>query len=208
MKALLLIDIQNDFLSGGALAVPKGNEIIPTANRLLGLKGSFFDRVVASRDWHPADHQSFASQHPGRKAGELIDWHGLSQVLWPDHCVQHSRGSEFHKELNTSALDHIVLKGLDREIDSYSAFFDNGYRKATDLGPFLVDQRISEIYLAGLATDYCVKFTALDAVSAKFKTYLIEDGCRGVNLKPDDSERARSELRNAGVEMIHSRELF
>jgi len=201
MKALLLVDIQNDFLPGGSVAVPQGNEVVPIANRLL----SQFELVVASQDWHPVHHGSFAANHPGKKLGERITLNGLTQILWPNHCVQGSRGAQLVSDLQTEKIQKVFQKGTDSEVDSYSTFFDNARRKNTGLAAYLKDRGVTEIYLMGLATDYCVKFSALDAVSLGFKTFLIEDGCRGVNLQPDDSQKAIQEMRNAGVQIISSR---
>lgn len=195
MKALILVDIQNDFIPGGALAVPDGDKVIPVANRVM----EKFDLVVATQDWHPANHGSFAANHAGKKLFELIDLNGLPQVLWPNHCVQNQRGAAFVKELNTAKIKKVFQKGTDAGIDSYSGFFDNGHRKATGLGDFLKAQGVDEVYVLGLATDYCVKFTALDARQLGFKTYLVEDASRGVNLKPDDVKNAIEEMKKAGV---------
>lgn len=198
MKALLLIDIQNDFLPGGALAVSDGDQVIPVANRLM----SQFPLLVATQDWHPRNHRSFASQHPGRNVGELINVNGVKQVLWPDHCVQGSIGAQLAPELNLEVIDHVVQKGTDVLIDSYSGFFDNDHRKSTGLDQLLRDQSVTEVQLVGLATDYCVKFTALDAVSLGFKTSVVIEGIRGVELSPGDCARAIDEMLSAGIEII------
>ncbi len=195
MKALILVDLQYDFVPGGALAVPQGDEVIAVANAIQ----SKFDLVVATQDWHPANHGSFAANHPGKKVGDVIDLNGLPQILWPVHCVQNSPGAALLSSLNTSRVARIFLKGTDPQIDSYSGFFDNGHRKATGLGDYLSKQRVSAVYVMGLATDYCVKFTALDSLGLGFETYLIEDGCRGVNLKPTDSADAIEAMKKAGV---------
>ena len=195
MNALILVDLQNDFMPGGALAVTDGDRVVPVANRIMPR----FDLVVATQDWHPSDHQSFASQHTGKKIGEVIDLHGLNQVLWPDHCVQDSSGAKFHADLAIERIAKIFQKGTDPTIDSYSGFFDNGHRQATGLAQFLENSRVNEVAIMGLATDYCVKFTALDAVKLNFDTYLIEDGCRGVELNPGDIGRAIEEMQAAGV---------
>lgn len=200
MTALILVDVQNDFLPGGALAVPEGDQIIPVVNRLQ----PHFDRVAATQDWHPPTHGSFAANHAERQPGEHIELAGLQQILWPVHCVQGTAGADFAPGLQREAWDRIFKKGTDAEIDSYSGFFDNGHRKATGLGEYLRERGVTEVSLAGLATDYCVKFTALDAVQLGFRTHLIEDACRGVNLQPGDVERAISEMRAAGVEIIQS----
>lgn len=203
MKSLILVDIQNDFIPGGALAVPFGDEVVPVANRLQKL----FDLVVATQDWHPENHGSFAANHPGKNPGEVIDLNGLDQVLWPVHCVQNTTGAEFVSDLDTSSVLKVFQKGTVPELDSYSGFFDNGLRNATGLGDYLTGQGIHDVYLMGLATDYCVKFSALDAVRLGYKTYLIRDGCRGVDLVSGDVERSLSEMREAGVEVIDSMDI-
>src|SRR5580698_6717336 len=170
MKALILVDIQNDFLPGGTLAVPDGDVIVPIANRLQAV----FPLVVTTQDWHPANHGSFAANHPSRKAFEQIDLFGLPQTLWPVHCVQETTGAQLASDLQQTRLAKIFRKGTDAAIDSYSGFFDNGHRKSTGLGEWLKAKGVTEVFVCGLATDYCVKFTALDAAQAGFKTHLIE----------------------------------
>jgi nicotinamidase/pyrazinamidase len=197
MKALLIVDIQNDFLPGGALAVPGGNEVIPVANRLQAQ----FELVVATQDWHPSNHGSFAAIHPGRRAGEIIELNGLSQVLWPVHCVQNTSGAAFAPGLDTSRFAAVFQKGTDPGIDSYSAFFDNGHRKATGLGDFLKARQVTDVFIAGLTTDYCVRFSALDAVTLGFRTHVFQSGCRGVNLNPGDVARAIEEMQTVGVQV-------
>ncbi len=203
MNALILVDIQNDFVPGGALAVPEGDQVAGVANRLI----PHFDLVVATQDWHPADHMSFASQHPGREIGEQVDLDGLTQILWPDHCVEETSGAEFVADLDADAIDQIIRKGTDRTIDSYSGFFDNGHRKSTGLGDYLNSRGVDRVYIMGLATDYCVKFTALDAVELGFETNLIQDGSRGVNLNPGDVEQAIKEMQTAGVRVVDSKKI-
>lgn len=200
MRALLLVDLQYDFCPGGALAVAQGDATIRVANRVM----PYFSTVVATRDYHPADHQSFAAQHPGRKPGDLIDLAGLPQVLWPAHCVQGTRGSELHADLVRMRINEVFPKGTDRTIDSYSGFFDNGHRKATGLNDWLRARDITQLYLMGLATDYCVKATALDARELGYDTWLIEDGCRPVELTDGDGERALAAMRAAGVTVVES----
>ena len=204
MKALILVDIQNDFLPGGALAVPRGDEIISIANQLQFI----FDIVVATQDWHPADHGSFAANHPGRKLYEQIDLDGLPQTLWPIHCVQNTRGAELAPTILRERIEKVFQKGTDPGIDSYSGFFDNGHRKSTGLGEWLKERGVAEVFGCGLATDYCVKFTALDAVQFGFKTALIEDASRGVNLRPTDVTEAIAEMKRAGVQVVNSTELL
>lgn len=203
MRALILVDIQNDFLPGGALAVPDGDAVVPVANALM----PGFSLVVATQDWHPADHGSFAANHPGRRPGEVIALGGLSQVLWPVHCVQGTRGAEFADGLDRARIGRVFVKGTDPEIDSYSGFFDNERRKSTGLGEFLRAAGVDEVVVLGLATDYCVKFTALDALSLGLRTVLVVDGCRGVELQAGDSARAIEAVRAAGGVVVTSAEL-
>jgi nicotinamidase/pyrazinamidase len=206
MNTLILVDIQNDFLPGGPLPVPEGDAVIPIANRLQ--EGGRFDLIVATQDWHPAGHGSFAANHPGRTVGEVIELNGLPQILWPVHCVQETRGASFTDGLATTKIEKVFTKGTDPAIDSYSGFFDNGHRKSTGLGEYLRARGVTDVYVCGLATDYCVKFTALDARQLGFNTFLIEDASRGVNLKPGDVERAVEEMRAAGVKVVRSEELL
>jgi nicotinamidase/pyrazinamidase len=203
MKALILEDIQNDFLPGGALAVPNGDQVIPLANHLQ----QRFPLVIATQDWHPANHCSFAASHPGKKMFDEIELNGLPQTLWPVHCVQNTLGAELAAALRRDLITRVFQKGTDPRIDSYSSFFDNGHVRATGLGEWLRSKGIAEVYVCGLATDYCVKFTALDAVKLGFKTNLIEDACRGVNLCPSDMADAIAEMRQAGVRVLQSVEL-
>ena len=204
MNALILVDLQNDFVPGGALPVAKGDAVVPVANRLAREGG--FDLDVATQDWHPPDHGSFAANHPGKKPGEVIDLYGLPQILWPVHCVQNTPGAAFLPGLDVTAVEKVFRKGTDPKIDSYSGFFDNGHRKATGLGDYLKSRGVTDVYVLGLATDYCVKFTALDARQLGFRTHLVEDASRGVNLKPGDVQRALEGMRAAGVEVMRSDE--
>ena len=200
MKALILVDIQNDFCPGGALAVAAGDAIVPLANRLM----STVDVVVATQDWHPADHGSFAGNHPGRKPFEHGELGGLPQVLWPAHCVQWTGGAQFHPGLDTRRIARVFPKGTDPDIDSYSGFFDNGRRKATGLGDWLKTQGVDEVLICGLATDYCVKATAIDAAQLGFRTVLAEDVCRGVAMRPNDIPDALAAMRQAGVHITRT----
>jgi nicotinamidase/pyrazinamidase len=200
MRALIFVDIQNDFVPGGALAVREGDRVVPVANAV----SPRFDLVVATQDWHPADHGSFAVNHAGKRVGEVIDLHGLPQVLWPVHCVQGTRGAEFVAGLDVSRVARVFRKGTDAEIDSYSGFYDNGHRRSTGMGEWLSERGVRDVYVMGLATDYCVKFTALDARRLGFEVTLIEDGCRGVELNAGDIDRAVEEMRGAGVRVITS----
>lgn len=197
-RALLLVDLQNDFCAGGALAVPQGDSTIDIANRLIDWCTLRGDAVVASLDWHPANHGSFASQHQvvPYSQGHLD---GLAQTFWPDHCVQNSEGAALHPLLNHRAIAKTVTKGENPLVDSYSAFFDNGRRQATALNAWLLEHRIAELIIMGLASDYCVKFTVLDALDLGYTVSVITDGCRGVNIQPQDSAEAFMEMAAAGA---------
>ncbi len=195
MKALILVDLQNDFVAPGALPVPDGEAVVAVANRLMPA----YELVVATQDWHPPDHLSFASQHQGLQVGQLFDLDGLPQVAWPDHCIQGTRGADFINQLNLQGIHHVVRKGMDRRIDSYSGFFDNGHRQATGLDTFLKQLHVDAVDVMGLATDYCVRFTALDALACGYETTLILDGCRGVELHAGDIANAIDQMRQAGV---------
>lgn len=195
MHALLLVDLQNDFLPGGALPVPQSAEILAPIHALQPR----FELIVATQDWHPSDHGSFAANHPGRQPGDVANLDGLPQILWPVHCVQGSPGADFAPGLDRTRWSAVFPKGTDPRLDSYSGFFDNGHRKATGLGDFLRDRGVSDVFLAGLATDYCVKWTALDARQLGFRAHLIADACRGVDLQPGDTTRAVEEMRAVGV---------
>jgi nicotinamidase/pyrazinamidase len=204
MRALILVDLQNDFMPGGALAVASGDETVPIANALMPA----FDLVVATQDWHPAGHGSFVTQHPGRNAGEVVDLAGVEQIVWPVHCVQGSDGAAFHRDLATDPINDVFQKGTDPSIDSYSGFFDNDHRSATGLGEYLQSRGAEELYVMGLATDYCVKFTVLDALELGFATHVIEDGCRAVELQVGDGEAALAEMENAGARRVRSASLL
>lgn len=197
-RALLLVDIQNDFCAGGALAVAEGDSTVDIANALIEWCKSRGDAVLASQDWHPANHGSFASQHGVApfSTGELD---GLAQTFWPDHCVQNSDGAALHPLLNQQAIDEVFRKGEDPNIDSYSAFFDNDHRKATVLHGWLQQHGIRELIVLGLATDYCVKFSVLDALKLGYEVSVITDGCRGVNIQPQDSTQAFMEMAVEGA---------
>ena len=200
MRALVLVDLQYDFCSGGALAVPRGEETIAVAQRLMPR----FETVVATQDWHPRDHGSFAANHPGTSPGQLIELAGRPQVLWPVHCVQETRGAELHAGLDRRRISAVIRKGTDPQIDSYSGFFDNGHQKETGLAVWLREHSVRQLYVLGLATDYCVKLTVLDACKLGFDVWVVEDGCRAVDLAPGDGERAFAEMRAAGATVIPS----
>ena len=199
-NALLIIDIQNDFLPGGSLAVPKGDEIIPVVNKLQ----KKFELIVATKDWHPKNHKSFASQHRNKQYGDVIILNEQKQILWPDHCVQNSLGSEFPATLNTGKIERIFYKGTDKNIDSYSSFLDNDRKKKTGLEEYLKQKQVKDIYIAGLATDYCVKCTAFDGKTAGFNVFVIEDACRGVDLNKGDAKKALKEMEDRGIKMLKS----
>jgi nicotinamidase/pyrazinamidase len=203
MKALILVDIQNDFCPGGALAVPKGDEVVLIANSLTAQ----FPLVVATQDWHPVNHGSFAANHPGASPYQMSDLAGLPQVLWPVHCVQNTSGAAFHPDLDARGIAKVFPKGTDSTIDSYSGFFDNGRRKSTGLGEFLREQQVDAVAILGLATDYCVRATAMDALSMGLDVTLVTDGCRAVDLKLGDGERALADLREAGARLLTAREI-
>jgi nicotinamidase/pyrazinamidase len=196
MRALLLIDIQNDFLPGGRLAVPAGDEIIPLVNELQPQ----FDLVVATQDWHPAGHQSFASSHAGRSQFEEIDLHGLPQMLWPDHCTQASDGAALAPTLSAERIEAIFRKGMNPEIDSYSAFFDNGHRKSTGLANYLHGRGVTEVVVAGLAADYCVYYSALDALAAGFATSVVLDATRAISA--EGWATAQADLQAKGAHLV------
>ncbi len=203
MKALIIVDLQNDFLPGGALPVPHGNEVIPIANELQ----RHFDLVVATKDWHPPDHGSFAANHPGKKPGDRVMLDGIEQILWPVHCVQNTQGAEFASSFDTSRIAHVFHKGTERNIDSYSTFFDNAHRRHTGLAHYLEKRGIKDIYLMGLALDYCVKYSTLDARQLGLNTHVIVDGCRGIELEPGDIDRALDEMKHVGAVLLKSADL-
>jgi nicotinamidase/pyrazinamidase len=203
MNALIIVDLQNDFLPGGPLAVPGGDEVIPLANELQRR----FDVVLATQDWHPPDHGSFAANHPGKKPGDRIMLDGIEQILWPVHCVQNTHGAEFAPSFDTTRIDHVFHKGIDPRIDTYSTFFDNAHRRSTGLADYLKDRAIKDIYLLGLALDYCVKYSALDARQLGLNTHVVLDGCRGIDLHPEDVDLALKEMKAAGAAIVQSGEL-
>lgn len=199
MNALLIVDVQNDFIPGGSLPVPQGDEIIPLINSLQ----KAFNLVVATQDWHPAQHKSFASSHAGKKPFDIIMLHGLEQVLWPDHCIQGSTGAAFHHTLMMNKVEAIFRKGMESEIDSYSGFYDNGHKKSTGLAGYLREHKVKKIFICGLAADYCVFYTAKDALQENFDTYIIEDATRAIN--PRDFEKAKSIIQAEGGQLIESK---
>ena len=203
MNALLIVDVQNDFLPGGNLAVSQGNQIIPVINDLQ----KKFNLIIASRDWHPANHGSFASNHPGKKPGDNTVLNGLDQILWPDHCIQGSPGAELSSLLNQSLIHKIIFKGSDPLVDSYSAFFDNGHKIETELHQYLRKKGVKRLFITGLAADVCVWFTINDALKLGYETFLITDATKGVNMNPGDTEKALKDMEQKGANLISSEQV-
>lgn len=201
MKALIMVDVQNDFMPGGALAVPGGHEIVPIINALQGE----FDLVVATQDWHPPNHASFASNHKGRKQFDQIDLDGMPQTLWPDHCVQGSRGASFHPQLDLKPVEAVIRKGMASEIDSYSGFFDNHHKKHTGLAGYLREKAATELFFCGLAADICVAFTLNDALELGFAATLIEDATRP--LDAEVFQHVKQELLRTGAKVTSSADI-
>lgn len=201
MKTLIVIDVQNDFMPGGPLAVPYGDLIVPVINRLQ----NNFNLVVATQDWHPLNHRSFASNNAGHKPYDMIDLHGIKQILWPDHCVQATSGAEFHPDLDSKRIAAIFRKGMDPEIDSYSGFYDNNHKLSTGLAGYLKEKRASEIYFCGLAAEICVYYSILDSILEGFTAVLIEDASRP--LFPDKFDDVKCELAKLGVRIVNSNDL-
>lgn len=200
-RALIIVDIQNDFTTGGALEVREGEKIIPTVNQLQ----AHFDLVVATQDWHPRSHKSFASNHDGKKPFEKIVLEGLDQVLWPDHCIQGSKGAEFHPALRLNKAEAIFRKGMDPGIDSYSGFYDNGHRRSTGLSGYLRERGVKEVFICGLAGDFCVYYSAKDAIHEGFKTFMLEDATRAIDA--EGFNKARHDIEARGGKVINSTDL-
>tara|TARA_B100001057_G_scaffold117986_1_gene116564 strand:+ start:22947 stop:23537 length:591 start_codon:yes stop_codon:yes gene_type:complete len=196
MKTLLIIDLQNDFLPGGSLEVRDGDKIVNPINELM----ESYDHIIATKDWHPKNHISFASNHQGLEVGQILEINGLSQILWPDHCIQNTFGSEFPKELNQKKIDKIIYKGSDKDIDSYSGFYDNSKNAPTELRDYLKSKGIQKIDCVGLTTEYCVKFTAIDSIREGIDTRVILKCTKGINK--NDTRDAVEEMRNNKVIMI------
>jgi len=201
MKTLIIIDVQNDFMPGGPLEVPFGNTIVPVINKIEG----YFDLVVATQDWHPKNHKSFASSHFASQPFEKIMFHGELQTLWPDHCVQGTAGAELDKNLETDRIAAVFRKGMDIEVDSYSGFYDNNHQLSTGLAGYLKEKGASEIFFCGLAADICVYYSMLDSILEGFTTIFIEDASRP--LYPDKYDDLKCELAKVGVRIITSQEL-
>ena len=200
IDALIIVDVQVDFLPGGPLAVPGGDAVVPVINGLVDR----FGLVVATQDWHPPAHGSFAANHPGQRAGDVVDLNGLTQVLWPTHCVRGTPGADLAPALCGDRVEAIFRKGTDPAIDSYSGLFDNGHRRRTGLADYLRGRGVRSLAVCGLATDYCVKFTALDAVAEGFAVTLVGDAARGVDLRRGDVAAAVEQMRTAGVRVVRA----
>lgn len=201
-KALIIVDIQNDFTTGGALEVHQGETIIPIVNQLQ----ECVELVVATQDWHPKGHKSFASNHSGKKPFERIELEGLDQVLWPDHCIQGTPGAAFHPALNLNRAEAIFRKGMDVSIDSYSGFYDNGHKRSTGMAGYLRERGVREVFVCGLAGDYCVYYSAKDSISEGFRTFLIEDATRSIDDKGFIA--AKADLKSLGGSIINSANLL
>lgn len=204
MKALIIVDVQNDFIPGGALAVREGDQVVPIINELQ----QKFDFIVATQDWHPSDHSSFAANHSNKNIGEFIEMNGVQQILWPVHCVQQTKGAKFHAGLNTEKWKAVFKKGTNPKVDSYSGFFDNNRMGDTGLSSFLKENGVVEVFVCGLATDYCVKFTVLDAILEGFKSTLIADAARAVNIRKNDGPKAIKEMSASGAKVVLSEEIL
>jgi len=196
MKVLVIIDVQNDFLINGSLEVPDGNDVIEPINEII----KNYALVVATKDWHPLDHVSFASNHQGKKIGDVVKVNNLDQILWPVHCVQESKGSDFPTTLNIKAINKIIYKGTNSQIDSYSGFHDNGKIRSTGLSDYLKAKNITSIDYVGLVTEYCVKFTVFDSIKEGFRSRVILKGIKGINL--EESNKALKEMRSKGIDLL------
>ncbi len=203
MKALIVVDMQNDFMPGGSLAVPGANELVPLINQLLKV----FPLSIGTQDWHPTNHISFASNHSGKVPGESIVTGDLLQTLWPIHCVQNTLGSEFVNGLEANRFAKIFQKGVDPEIDSYSTFFDNARLKETGLSHYLHKKGVTELYFVGVATDYCILYSVLDAIDQGFQAYVITDGCLGIDLEAGDITRSYAAMAASGAHFLNSSEI-
>ena len=201
MNTFIIIDVQKDFMPGGALAVPRGDTIVPVINKLQ----DYFDVVLATQDWHPKNHKSFASNHTEKKPFDRMVLHGIHQTLWPDHCVQGTVGAEFHKDLLTDKFSAIFRKGMDPEVDSYSGFYDNNHQSGTGLAGCLKDKGAIDLFFCGLAADICVYYTILDSILEGFSATLIEDA--SCPLYPDKFDDVKCELEKLGVHIINSHEI-
>ena len=205
-NALLLVDLQNDFCLHGAQAVPEADEVIEIANQAIHTFRRRNSSIVASLDWHPANHKSFAV-NSGTQVGELGLLNGLPQVWWPAHCIENTHGAMLHERLEQEYINKQLFKGRDIDVDSYSAFYDNGKRNSTGLHEWFSEQNITHVTILGLATDYCVKYTVLDALRLGYQVDVVIDGCRGVNLQPTDSHNALAEMEAQGARLLNSNEI-
>jgi nicotinamidase/pyrazinamidase len=203
MKALLIVDVQNDFCPGGALAVPNGHEVVPVINTLI----KHFDIIIQTQDWHPDGHLSFASSHMGKNPYDTIELDYGTQVLWPDHCVQGTKGAEFHPDLNTNKTQVIIRKGFRKQIDSYSTFFENDQKTSTGLTGYLKQRGITSLYATGLATDFCVKWSVLDGIDEGFKMNIVTDAVRGIDLN-GSLDAAWAEMKEKGAATVSSGDLL
>lgn len=201
MKALVIVDVQNDFFEGGALAVPSSNSIIPVVNNIIDK----FDKIIFTKDWHPSKHKSFATNHKGKKIFDVITLNNIEQILWPVHCVQNTFGAEIHKDIKIPQNAFFVEKGTDVEVDSYSGFFDNGKIHSTKLHDILKKNNVTDVYFCGLATDFCVKYTVLDALSLNYNSYLIADATKAV--VSNDFDKSIKQLVEKGAKIVYSKDL-
>ena len=202
-RALLIIDVQNDFCPGGALEVPDGNKVVPVINQL----SAHFDNVLQTQDWHPEGHSSFASAHEGAEPFDTIQMDYGEQTLWPDHCVQGTEGADFHPDLVTTRTHLVIRKGFRKSVDSYSAFYENDHETSTGLAGYLRERNIDTLYTAGLATDFCVKWSVVDGLKEDFEVYVVEDAVKGIDIE-GSVEKAREEMKHAGAKMITSSEIL
>lgn len=202
-SALILVDLQNDFFPGGSLGVPFADKIFPLANDIQ----DYFSLIVATKDWHPENHGSFVSNHPDHQLHDIVELNGVLQILWPPHCIQGSKGAEFHPTLRQDKIHKVIHKGTDPKIDSYSTFFDNAHLKHTGLDAFLKEHHIKNVFIMGLATDYCVLYSVLDAIKLGFNTYVIVDGSFGINAKEGDVERSLKKMQEMNAILLTSEEI-
>lgn len=202
-RTLIIIDVQNDFCPGGALAIPGGDEIVSVINKL----SCKFKKIVATQDWHPPNHVSFAANHPGKKEFDVVNYEGIKQVLWPKHCVAGSEGAEFYPELNTKNFNLILRKGNNPKIDSYSAFRENDKKTLTGLGGYLKNLNVKKTYFCGLALDYCVFYSAVDSRELGFETYVVIDSAKGIDSPEGNIDKSLNVMREKGIEIIESNDL-
>jgi len=202
MRALIIVDVQNDFCPGGALEVPHGDQVVPVINNLIPR----FDNIIQTQDWHPKGHWSFASAYQGKEPFETTTLDYGDQVLWPDHCVQGEKGSEFHRDLHTTPTQLVVRKGFRKSIDSYSAFYENDFKTKTGLTGYLRDRELDTLYVTGLATDFCVKWSVLDGLKEGFKVYVVKDAIRGIDINGSE-QQAHEEMKQAGAVFVKSHDI-